>query len=173
MIFKDLIKKYNWIDIKDAFISLYPNQQKSLDGYELVLNKLKYIIPKENSFEINLQTIKEEGENLYVHVNANDISPKSEDEYAGSWSLMGTSWNEWLYMPINKVSLEEFCEIDILVHCLWEMTFTGFEEESNQEFLDKLDDENEKYENMSSEEKEEKYTSFEDVKKKFGYDDKI
>jgi len=83
--------------------------------------------------------------------------------------LMGTSWHEWLFMPINKKSMEQFSEIEIIAHCLWEMTFCGFEEESNQEFLDKLDDEKDEFESLNPEEIKEKYTSFDEIKEKYNY----
>lgn len=159
---KELIKKYNWKDVKDILLSHYPDQHKSLEGYELVLNKLKQTTPKENYFEIVLQTIKEENEESYVHVNATD-------EFSESWSLMGTSWSRWLFMPISKESMENFTEIETLAHCLWEMTYCGFEEESIQEFNDKLDDEEAEFESLTEDERKEKYSTFDEIKEKYNY----
>lgn len=166
---KELIEKYNWKDVKDIFISQYPDQNKSLEGYELVLNKLKQTTPKENNFEIVLQTIKEEGEGSYVHVNATDFSSESSDEFAGSRSLMGVPWSKWLFMPISKESIGNFTEIEILAHCLWEMTFCGFDNESIQEFNDKLDDEMDELESLTEDEIKEKYSTFDEIKEKYNY----
>ena len=148
---------------------MYTDTDRNLEGYRIVLDKLKEITPEENSFEIVLQTIEEEGEESYVHVNATDLSLKPTDEFSGSRSLMGTPWCKWLSMPISKESKENFKEIEIIAHCLWEMTFCGFDDESIQEFNDKLDDEMDEFESLNSEERMEKYTSFDEIKGKYNY----
>lgn len=159
---KELIEKYNWKDVKDVLLSQYPDQHKSIEEYEVVFEKLKHITPKKNNLEIVLQTIKEENWESYVHVNATD-------EFSESWSLMGTSWSKWLFMPISKESMENFTEIEILAHCLWEMTYCGFEEESIQEFNDKLDDEMDELESLTEDERKEKYSTFDEIKEKYNY----
>ncbi|RUT78422.1 DUF6557 family protein [Ancylomarina longa] len=166
---KELIEQYQWLEIRKALCCLYTETDRNLEGYELVFEKLKHITPKENNFEIVLQTIKEENWESYVHVNATDLSSESTDEFSGSWSLMGTPWNEWLFMPISKESMENFTEIEILAHCLWEMTYCGFEEESIQEFNDKLDDEEAEFESLTEDERKEKYSTFDEIKEKYNY----
>lgn len=166
---KELIQNYNWTDIESVLLSLYPDEKKNLEGFRVVFDKLKKITPEKNTFEIVLQTINEEGGESYVHINATDLSSKSTDEFSGSRSLMGTPWSKWLFMPISKVSKENFTEIEIMAHCLWEMTFCGFNDESIQEFNDKLDEEMDEFESLNSEEIREKYTSFDEIKEKYNY----
>lgn len=44
------------------------------------------------------------------------------------YSLSMTPWNEWLAMEIDTSSLNAFTQPQIAAHCLWEMTFHGFDE---------------------------------------------
>jgi hypothetical protein len=169
MILKELIKKYTWGDIKSTLFEHYPDMVKSDEGFQIMYDKLLHIEPKANTYEIVLQNIEEEGEDAYVHVNATNLDPQASDETAGSWSLMGTPLNKWLFMPISKESKENFTEIEIMVHCLWEMSFCGFDDESIQEFNDKLDEEMDGFEILNSEEIKEKYTSFDEIKEKYNY----
>ncbi|MFX1254338.1 MAG: DUF6557 family protein [Promethearchaeota archaeon] len=39
---------------------------------------------------------------------------------------MLTRWEEWLGLEIHPDTLNNFDFIDIIVHCLWEMTFHGY-----------------------------------------------
>jgi len=43
-------------------------------------------------------------------------------------------------MEVDPETLQQLDEVDILVHCLWEMTFCGFEQETiQQEYKQILD----------------------------------
>ena len=43
-------------------------------------------------------------------------------------------------MEISKESLQEFSEQEIIVHCLYEMTFEGFSEDAIQKINDRIEE---------------------------------
>ncbi len=55
-------------------------------------------------------------------------------------------------MTISEDTLRQFSELEIISHCLYEMTFFGFSERKIQTFQKKLDEQSQKINNMSPEE---------------------
>lgn len=49
-----------------------------------------------------------------------------------------TDWAEWLGMAIDPDTVARLPELEIIGHCLWEMTFYGFTQERIREFADDL-----------------------------------
>lgn len=124
---KKLIDKYNFKTIKKRFLELYPDQKKNIPGYEKVFERLKKLKPKKDNFKISLRVYKEKGEEDWIKVSG--LNPKDKNV---SYAIEFTSWNQWLGMKIERKTLKLFPEIDIICHCLWEMTFMGFEEKEIQ-----------------------------------------
>jgi hypothetical protein len=73
-----------------------------------------------------------------------------------SYAIEYTPWGKWLGMSIDQVSSENFSEVEIIAHCLWEMTFAGFDQRSIKEKIDELKRIAEEIENMTEEERKEK-----------------
>ena len=69
------------------------------------------------------------------------------------YAIEFTPWDEWLSMEIDSNTISEFAELDIIAHCLYEMTFIGFDETKIQGELNHLDKTAEAVENMTEEEK--------------------
>jgi hypothetical protein len=49
-------------------------------------------------------------------------------------------WNEWLGMHLEPNSLEQFSHDEIVAHCLWEMTFYGFDQTTIQTVFEELNE---------------------------------
>jgi hypothetical protein len=44
-----------------------------------------------------------------------------------NWALDFTRWGDWLGMEFDKKTIQrKFPKLDMLVHCLWEMTWEGY-----------------------------------------------
>ncbi|MDE5418483.1 hypothetical protein L3049_10725 [Labilibaculum sp. DW002] len=136
---KDLILKYKWDEIRTVLYNLYSDTDRNIEGYKLVFEKLKVIGFQASKFEILVQNIEDNGEK-YVHVNALDLSDKCSGDSPTTYSLMFTPWNEWAGMSINSESLLSFSEVDLIAHCLWEMTYCGFDEEEISKLNKELDE---------------------------------
>lgn len=69
----------------------------------------------------------------YVNVSGRYNNPEDNTNgHTNSLAIEFTAWNEWQGMDIDKKSLQNFSELEIIAHCLYEMTFVGFEEEEIQ-----------------------------------------
>ena len=163
MNFKNLIQGNSWLSVAEILVKLYPDQKDSLQSYEEVYEKLKFM-PEEDSdlsIEIEYQTDDFDGAE-YVSVSGKYDDPKNEEE-TFSQAIEFEPWKKWLGMNITSESLASFSELEIIAYCLFEMTFVGFEEEDIQQELIKLEQEMEDYKAMTDEEKKENSISLDDL----------
>ncbi len=82
------------------------------------------------------------------------------------WALSFTPWEEWLGMRIDPHTLDEFTAPAIIFYCLWDITFHGFTQETIREFIDELEQECDKIDAMTEEEREEYLIPVEEVFRK-------
>ncbi|TXD82140.1 hypothetical protein ESY86_15860 [Subsaximicrobium wynnwilliamsii] len=137
MTFKQLILTNNWQKIAPLFLEIYPEAEKNMEGYQAVFEKLKVIDPEESDISIVISKEIDDDEE-YIEACGLHKNPKNEDEnYLQGIEL--TPWCKWLGMDISKESLNDFSELEIIVHCLYEMTFVGFSEEAIQEKINKIE----------------------------------
>lgn len=169
MKFKDIIKSNNWLSVKMVLLKLYPDEKKNISGYEEVFGKLKILQPEETNISIEVSWEKDDFDKTdYVNVSGYYNNPKENtDELTTSLSLEFTPWNEWLGMDIDKNILKKFNELEIIAHCLYEMTFIGFDEKKIQAEMDRINKEVEEIERMTEEKKKEKLKSWKDIKKEW------
>jgi len=168
MILKQLLKNNNWLSIATEFFKLYPEEEKNKDGYEEVLEKL-FLMETENA-EMSILVTHEKDDfdgKDYVDVSGKYQQLKT-DEHKFSQALEFTPWKEWLGMQIHPESLAQFSEVEILAHCLHEMTFAGFEEEEIQGQIQSIKDDMDAFDNLSEKEKNERTISLEEF---FGEDE--
>jgi len=150
MKFKELLEKYDWDAIAATFLKIYPDQEKSLKGYQHVCEELRAITPVETSMCIVLEEVFDEYEQkYYTDVSGKNGTLKKEaapeffkDDELGnqeeSYGLDFTDWAEWLAMEIDPDTLATYSEIDIIGHCLWEMTFYGYSRETIKQTIDEI-----------------------------------
>jgi hypothetical protein len=133
MIFKELLAKYSDEDAINRVMVLYPDQQKNKAGYVKAIAELRKKRAQKTDVSIKVETMLAKDDPFAEPEDKDwiDICGKkaSGDE---NWALDLTSWNEWLSMPITEESLKNFSELDILAHCLWEMTWHGYTNRSIQ-----------------------------------------
>lgn len=165
MNFKNLIQGNAWLSVAEILVKLYPDQKESLQSYEEVYEKLKFMAEEASdlSIEIDYQTDDFDGAE-YVSVSGKYENPKNEEETFAQ-SIEFEPWSRWLGMNITPESLATFSELEIIAYCLFEMTFVGFEEEDIQQELIKLEKEMEDYKAMTDEEKKENSISLDDLLK--------
>ena len=179
MKFKKLIEKYPWDEVWATFLKLYPDQEKIREGYKQVFSELCTIKPKATKMRIVVEEVPaERNQEAYVDVSGKNGTLKKanhsehfKDEGIGnqeeSFAIEYTPWEEWLGMGIDQVSSENFSEVEIIAHCLWEMTFAGFDQPSIKEKINELKRIAEEIDNMTEEERKEKLIPMEEIEKKF------
>ena len=122
---------------------------------------------------INVQWVHDDFDDIdYVDVSGYYTDPADRnDEYSNSLGIEFTPWEEWLTMPIDEKSLKEFSQLELITHCLYEITFVGFDQEEIQEELDKLNEIADDYSNSSPEDKVNRTYSLDDIRNMFNDDD--
>ena len=161
---KDLIDSNNWLGIKLILLELYPDQESMLDGYQNVFEQLKFSQPRNSDMSIVLTEYDSDGEDesgTYVDVSGRKKS-KDEDMLTDSYAIEFVEWREWLGMDLAPETIDNFTELEIIAHCLYEMTFISFDENEIKLELDTLEERVEEYKNLTEEEKEEKTISLEE-----------
>ncbi len=176
MTFAELIKSNAWLSVKMVLIKLFADQEDFMDDYQNVFNKLQVISPLPSNITIDIESVHDTYDNSqYVDVAGYYTNPANRnDEYTNSLAIEYTPWNEWLGMPIDENSLKIFSELEIISHCLNEMTYAGFEQEDIQSEMDKMRAIKEEYNNLTTEEKKKRTIPLEDLEPKCDIDfDKI
>lgn len=174
MKFGEIVKSNNWLSVEMVLFKLYPDEKKNISGYEEVFNKLRVLQPKKTDISILVSWEKDDFDQTdYVNVSGYYNNPdKNTGELTNSLAIEFTPWNEWLGMDIDQNTLKTFNELEIISHCLYEMTFVGFEEEEIQAEMDRINGTVEEIKNMTEEEKKEKLKSWDDLKKEWEQEDK-
>lgn len=175
---KELVHDHNWLSVSSVLIALYPEEEENLEGYEDVFNQLKIMASEDSDMFIVLQTVID-GDEQYVDVYGKQKYSKDEDDDFPN-ALEFTPWSQWLNMEISAESLEEFTELEILAHCLFEMTFVAFDEVEIQDELNSFKKSVEDYRSMTEAERaentmswEELFEGLEDLLEDFEEDDEI
>lgn len=163
MKFHELLKSVNWEDIKKSLTEHYP--EEDTDIYHDIVHDLKRRDPVDVDMVIDIEEDTVEG-NTWYHIVGRSLL--EEKDYA----LDFTPWSQWLSCKIKDELFEKYKEEEIVAHCLFEMTYDGYDEEKIQERFEYLIRLKEQIENMSEEEKKEFFVPaekvFDDISKEFG-----
>ena len=166
----DLIRSNNWLSVELTLSQLYPDQGKMLDQYRNVFENLKNLEPVDNKMRIVLTEHDcdpdDESEiKTYVDVSARDDA-EDENGSAISYAIEFTAWKKWLGMDLDTETIKKFSELEIIAHCLYEMTFIGYDEEEIQEERNSIEKTIEEYKNLSENEKKQKTISLDELIKR-------
>lgn len=172
MKFTDLIKSHNWLSVELTLLNLYPDQQEIIDQYKNVFDSLLIMEPENDEMLIVLTEYEcdddeeNESKSTYVDVSGRKLELETDNSLTDSYAIEFVKWEKWLGMEVAPETLYNFNELEIIAHCLFEMTFCGYEQEEIQEQFDSINRTVEDYKRMTDEEKEEKTISLEELKKR-------
>lgn len=126
---KEIILKSNWEAVRKALLHLYPSQNRSISGYEIVYKKLRSKPLKESSLTLccdkDHSSLK--GEDQLSDIYGTD-GTKRDDGELEVFSLSLHPWAKWLGSSLSDKTLSNYSNEEIISHCLFEMTFHGFTE---------------------------------------------
>ena len=164
----DLIKSNAWLSVKFTLEKLYPDQRMLMDDYETVYAELQTMTLAETNITIDVHWVHDDYDNTdYIDVSGYYINPEERvNTYTNSLSIEFTPWNEWLNMPIDNQSLKIFSELEIIAHCLFEMTFIGFDQDDIQAEMDNIKKIADDYDKMTPEERRKNTYTWEEVKER-------
>ncbi len=172
MTFAELVKSNAWLSVKMVLSKLHPDQEEFMDDYQHVFSQLQVITSLPSNVTIDVGRIHDSYDNAhYVDVSGYYTNPVDRtNEYTNSLAIEYTPWNKWFGMPIDKNSLKNFSELEIIAHCLIEMTYAGFEQEDIQSGIDRIKGIKEEYDNLTPEENKQQTISLNDLKAKYDTD---
>lgn len=130
MLLKDLIIKYNFEDIFEELVNLYPDQKQNEEGYKNAYKELK---------ELN-KVYQKVNENSFITVKKMETDKNFYDSFlVEDEEKLGYEYSSWEEMVNYK------CEIDydmpeklFLAVVLFELTFAGFSAASVRKEINKL-----------------------------------
>ncbi len=167
----DLIKSYNWLSVELTLLRLYSDQEKLLNEYRNVFEKLKITEPAEyEELEIILTEYDcdpnfESDNETYVDVSGQKKIPDPA-AITNGYALEFLEWGKWLGMDLATETTKNFSDLEIIAHCLYEMTFIDYDEEAIQEQFESLNDRVEEYKQLTEEEKQQKTISLDELIKR-------
>jgi hypothetical protein len=142
-----------------------------LDEYRNVFEKLKITEPAEyDELEIILTEYDcdpnfESDNETYVDVSGQKKIP-DPNAITNGYAIEFLEWDKWLGMDLATETTKNFSDLEIIAHCLYEMTFIDYDEEAIQEQLKSLNDRIEEYKQLTDEEKEQKTVSLDELKRR-------
>ena len=175
MKFKDLINSHSWLSIEITLLNLYPDQEDIIEEYKRIFDSLQILEPDNSEMLIVLSeyecdtTEENEPTSTYIDVSGRKLFPEI-DSISNSYAIEFVKWEKCLGMDLAPETLDNFSELEIISHCLFEMTFCGYEQEEIQEQFDSINKIVDDYKSLTDKEKEEQTISLEELKKKL--DDK-
>ena len=163
----ELIRQNSWLSVELTLLNIYPEEKKNISGYEEIFGQLETMPVIETEMIIVIKRVIDDyDKEEYIDISGRKKNEqKDQEEQEISYALEFTPWSNWLGMQIDKNSIKNYTELEIISHCLFEMTFAGFEENEIQEEINKINDTIDEYKSLTEEEKKTKTISFEDFKR--------
>lgn len=177
MTFKELINRHPWAGVKYQLMELYPGEAYRIDAYAEVYETLVSLSPHPTDMRIVVKEVFDPEFDDKPHVDVsgcNGSLQKEQEEFAQSgrspdsefansevcYAIEFTPWEEWLGMAIEPATLAAFDEVGVIAHCLWEMTFAGFDQEDIQQQIRGLRETVDEIKDMTEEERKERLRPF-------------
>jgi hypothetical protein len=122
-ILKDLVDKFNFTEVSEALLELYPDQKQNIRGYKITWDELEHLHPSKeiSDMSIKITKVKDTYDNTSYY-STHGVTKNKKETYALDFS----SFKDWLGFKIHPSTLKRMKQLNIMAHCLWEMTFNGF-----------------------------------------------
>lgn len=165
----DLIKSHHWLSVELILLKLYPDQLDMIDDYKAIFEKLQILAPEEDDMLIVLReydSYTTDGGELETYVDVSGRKKQKElNSMTDSYALEFVEWSKWLGMDLATETTSDFTELEIVAHCLYEMTFIDFDEDGIKGELDSLNDTIDEYKSMTDEERKLNTTTLDELLK--------
>ena len=123
---RELLSKYENMDIVDRIVELYPAQRAMDYEYHNALTKMRHLKDiKDVDVDILIteQSPSFDGGKTYVVVTGIPSYITTEENVL--YSMEYVPWSTWLSMTIHPKTIKDFKELDILIRCILQMTYHG------------------------------------------------
>jgi hypothetical protein len=163
MTYIELLRRNTWLSVQPILLQNYPDQEHVISEYEHIYQEL--LIMETTQTEMTIEIYERFIEGLDDEPITIVCGQKKNDKE--SYAIEFVPWNEWLSMNIHTKSLEHYTELEIIAHCLYEMTFIDFDQNGIQAEIKKLEAQASKIDEMTEAEKKKHFIPWEDIKKKY------
>lgn len=141
--FKDLFNETEFDKVWNVIEKHYINADKhSISDYKNFFDKLITLCPSENKTNmfIYINVFMDDGNDDYYCPDSFDENDSElyfdvcgqDDAWCG-YSLVASPFESWLGYYIDNETLHKLSCTSIVAHCIWEMTFFGFEQKRDEE----------------------------------------
>ena len=134
MTFADILNLAMWPEIEACLRCHYRKDGKEADDCDRLVSDhsrvyatLLELHPEANGTEVHIEFKKEDG---FGDFDVYGTKPGSRD----AWSLALTRWELWLGMEAAPFALRRFSHSEIVAHCIYEMSFFGYDQEEIARF---------------------------------------
>jgi hypothetical protein len=146
----DLLQSCDWASLcaTGIFEGDYGEGESQKARYAEIYEELCSLEPAATGLSIQVERVFEDPGKNVVHVFGigepgrgvvNDWEfGVNEEGKPWKGGIEGTDWAEWIAMPVTEASLEAFTKPQIVAHCLYEMTFSGWYRGENLAFVEHL-----------------------------------
>ena len=127
---KDLVMQTTYEKIEPALKKKYDSKGLVYDDQKKM--KLKkvfdtlYNMEPEHECEMKLAVAPCDVSGYYDE----ETLKKDQEYHEGMYSLTATPWSFWLGMEVDEDTLKDMSVEDIMVNCIYEMTWWGYDEET-------------------------------------------
>jgi len=165
---KELINSHNWLSVELTLLQIYPDQKDIIDEYKKVFEKLQLLDSEDYDMNIVLTEYASDTDNesegrTYVDVSG-EKSIKEENSITDSYAIEFVEWKFWLGMDLAQETIKNFTDLEIIAHCLYEMTFVDYDESEIKKQFDAIKERVEDYKNLTEQEKKGQVISLEELK---------
>lgn len=179
----EVLKQVQWNEVKEHlyFDVSYSNDTEK--AYHSVFQKLQQLSPELSNMRIILkETFREKiDEKPFVEVFGKDgtlnkeqkdfkyVKGSTDSDYGNKeteFALSLMPWKKWLGMELDQKTMDNFAYPKIVACCLYEMTVHGFYESAIRKTKNDLDKRVKELDSMTEQEREEKLSSWNEVKKR-------
>jgi len=168
---KELLLSTDWDEVKQSLLRSYPDSRRTIDKLQRVFERLLSLEGGETKTRLCFAEVMREGinEEPYIEVFGKDgtlnrdlpdfpyFSETARRDFANleaSFALELVPWEEWLGMELDPSTSQEYSASDLIAHCLWEMTFFGFDQATIEAQRKEINRRAKELESMSEEDKE-------------------
>ena len=120
----ELIAECDAGEVINSLITYYPEEANNSFGYLGVIRKLKNMQP-DRGCNYMIDVYKDSDEFVSEYFGVHGVKGNDGLSYAMGFD----PWSQWLAAEITDGSFEYLSRIEVVAHCLFEMTFAGFHEE--------------------------------------------
>ena len=158
---QDLLGRLEWPAVEAALLECYPREAAQVDGYRVVYERLLSLHETPCRLVLRVEPQKDDDEE-WLDVSGEDGTLRDDGE-PERFALEFTPWAEWLGVVVPEDLLREYGGAEVVAHCLYEMTFVAFDEETIQAEREELSREARELRQMTPEGREKHLIPWEEV----------